>query len=378
MNFEHLIQNITTAQNTLQTHAIKSVNQMLVIRNWLTGYYIVEFEQKGEDRAAYGDKLLDCLSKELSEKKIKGMSSRSLRLYRQFYLTYQALFVAIKDKLAILQPPAGELQNLENNNIANWQPPAAKLHVADNENNTEKYQTDPFLMFRHFSFRHFAELLPIKEPLKRIFYEQQAIKGNWSARQLKRQINSLLLERIGLSKDKEGLLKNIKKQHDISEIEETLQDPYVFEFTGLKELPQYNEHDLETALLNKIEDFLLELGHGFCFEARQKRITIDNEHDRIDLVFYHRILKCHVLIDLKTTAFKQDFVGQMIYYLNYYRQNMMSNGDNPPVGLILCTHQNHVKVKYATAGLDQKLFVSKYMVELPKAEELKKIIKANL
>jgi len=157
-----------------------------------------------------------------------------------------------------------------------------------------------------------------------------------------------------------------------------LQDPYIFEFTGLKELPQYTEHELETALLDKIEDFLLELGHGFCFEARQKRITVDNEHDRIDLVFYHRILKCHILIDLKTVAFKQDFVGQMLYYLNYYKQNMMSEGDNPPVGIILCTDKNNVKVQYATAGLDKKLFVSKYMVELPKPEELQDIIQKNL
>lgn len=135
---------------------------------------------------------------------------------------------------------------------------------------------------------------------------------------------------------------------------------------------------METALLNKIEDFLIELGHGFCFEARQKRITVDNEHDRIDLVFYHRVLKCHILIDLKTIAFKPEFVGQMIFYLNYYKKNMMTEGDNPPIGLILCTFKNDIKVEYTTADLDHKLFVSKYMLELPKVEELKRWIEKNL
>jgi len=249
-----------------------------------------------------------------------------------------------------------------------------QLNSQNEKNDLSDYNTDPLILLQHFSFRHFVALISIKEPLKRIFYEQQAIKGNWNSTQLNRQIESLLLERIGLSKNKEALIEKIKTNKDISYIEETLQDPYIFEFTGFKELPEYSEHQLETALLNRIEDFLLELGHGFCFEARQKRITIDNEHDRIDLVFYHRILKCHVLIDLKTTAFKQDFVGQMIYYLNYFKKNMMTEYDNPPVGIILCTDKNDTKVEYATADLDHKLFISKYMIELPKEEELKQLI----
>jgi len=229
-------------------------------------------------------------------------------------------------------------------------------------------------LLQHFSFRHFTELIKIHDPLKRAYYEQEAIKGSWSARQLKRQIESLLIERVGLSKDKTALVAAISNQQAIENIEDTIKDPYILEFTGFKELPSYSEQDLESELLNKIQDFLMELGNGFCFEARQKRITVGNEHDRIDLVFYHRILKCHVLIDLKTRAFSHADTGQMNYYLNYFKDNMMEKGDNPPVGIILCTEKEHHKVKYAIAGLDNKLFVSKYLVELPTEEELLKLL----
>lgn len=231
------------------------------------------------------------------------------------------------------------------------------------------------MLLTHFSFTHFTELIKIDDPLKRAFYEKEAIKGNWSSRQLKRQIESLLLERIGLSKDKERLLKSVQDSNAIVSIEDTIKDPYILEFTGFKELPVYSENDLETELLNKIEDFLMELGNGFCFEARQKRITIGNEHDRIDLVFYQRILKCHVLIDLKSRAFSHADVGQMNYYLNYYKKNIMEKNDNLPVGVVLCTDKNETKVEYATDSLDNKLFISKYLVELPDKKELEALIR---
>ena len=237
--------------------------------------------------------------------------------------------------------------------------------------------TDSHILLQHFSFRHFTELIKIDDPIKRKFYEEQAIQGNWSARELKRQIDSLLIERVGLSTDKKTLLQEHQNKALQNSIEDTIKDPYIFEFTGFKELPAYSENDLETALLSKIQDFLLELGNGFCFEARQKRITIGNEHDRIDLVFYHRILKCHILIDLKVRDFKHSDVGQMNFYLNYYKDNVKAENDNPPVGIILCTKKESEKVKYATAGLDHKLFVSKYLVQLPKEEELLKLIKDN-
>jgi len=233
-------------------------------------------------------------------------------------------------------------------------------------------------LLNHFSFRHFTELLSISDANKRYFYEQETIKCHWNARQLGRQIETLCYERLWKSKQKHEMLAELPKGSFTDLVRQSLKDPMIFEFTGFKELPKYSENALETALRNKIEDFILELGHGFCFEARQKRITVDGENDRIDLVFYHRVLKCHVLIDLKIKKFRKEYVGQMIYYLNYYRENMMTDGDNPPVGIILCTDKNETKVKYATTGLDNSVFVSKYMLELPSEKDFEKLLKSEL
>lgn len=351
MKFDHLVTIIEQTSAGLRKQALTSVNQALVIRNWMIGYYLVEYEQKGEDRAKYGEKLLESIAKELKKKKIKGMSITNLRLSRQLFYMYpqihQSLPVEFKSEKPIIQPPS------------------------------EEFKTAPEDLLAHFSFTHFTELIKIDDPLKRAFYEKEAIKGNWSSRQLKRQIDSLLLERAGLSKDKERLLESVQQSKAMISIEETIKDPYILEFTGFKELPMYSENDLETELLNKIEEFLMELGNGFCFEARQKRITIGNEHDRIDLVFYQRILKCHVLIDLKIRAFSHADVGQMNYYLNYYKKNIMEDHDNLPVGIVLCTDKNETKVEYATDSLDNKLFVSKYLVELPAKKELEALIKQS-
>lgn len=365
MRFKQLIALIEQTNQGLQKKAISSINQLLVIRNWLIGFYIVEFEQNGDDRAKYGQRLLKTIAEELEKKKLKGLSFTNLKLFRLFYLTYPQIGQPVADQLKVqnIQLLAEQLGNQKG------QP------LADNSFQKSDLSLDSQILIQHFSFRHFTELIKIKEPLKRIFYEQQAIKGNWSSRQLKRQIESLLLERIGLSKDKEALLKSVQNNQAVVSIEDTIKDPYVLEFTGFKELPVYSENDLETSLLNKIQDFLIELGHGFCFEARQKRITIENEHDRVDLVFYHRIIKCHILIDLKVRAFSYADVGQMNFYLNYFKENIMEAGDNSPVGIILCTDKEETKVEYATAGLDNQLFVSKYLVELPSKEDFIKLLK---
>ena len=358
MLYNQLIDSIETTHHSLRKRAISSINQQLVIRNWLIGFYIVEFEQNGEDRAKYGDKLTLNISSDLTKKGMKGMSNRSIKDFRQFYKAYPQ----------ILQPLAAKLENL-----SIGQPLAAQLKIVEKE---ELHPTlNPEKLLSNFSFRHFSALMRIKEPLKRAFYEKEAIKGQWEARFLERQINSLLIERLGLSTDKEALLANIQAQ--IETIEDTIKDPYILEFTGFKELSKYSENDLETALLDKIQTFLQELGTGFCFEGRQKRITVDGEHDRIDLVFYHRILKCHILIDLKIRKFKHADSGQMNYYLNYYRNEVMQEGDNPPIGIILCTEKgSNTKVLYATSGLDNQIFVSKYQVELPKEEDLLRILES--
>lgn len=180
-----------------------------------------------------------------------------------------------------------------------------------------------------------------------------------------------------MSTNKEELVRKVHQQCDTVTIEDLLRDPYILEFTGLQERPEYSEHELETALLNHLQEFLLELGTGFCFEARQKRISIDNEHDRIDLVFYHRILRCHVLIDLKIRGFTHGDAGQMNFYLNYFKDNIMTEQDNPPVGIILCTEKNTTKVHYATGGLENDIFVSKYLIALPSEQELEAFIEQD-
>jgi predicted nuclease of restriction endonuclease-like (RecB) superfamily len=365
MEFTHLINQIADASLHLRKRALQSIDQLLVMRNWLIGFYIIEYEQLGTDRANYGDKLLEAIESDCKKQNLKGLSVTNLKLCRQFYQSYPAIGQPLADFLKISLPLADQFNNL-----------SIKSDIQQSTiliNSDVLLPIKPEILLKQFSFRHFTELIKVKDELKRLFYEKQAIKSNWSARELKRQIDSLLLERTGLSNNKEKLLASIKGE--LNQPEHIIKDPYILEFTGFKDLPIYSEDDLETELLNKIQSFLLELGNGFCFEARQKRITIGNEHDRIDLVFYNRILKCHVLIDLKVRAFSYTDVGQMNYYLNFYKQNMKEEGDNDPVGIVLCTQKEHEKVQYATAGIDNHLFVSKYMLALPTEEELLALVK---
>jgi predicted nuclease of restriction endonuclease-like (RecB) superfamily len=242
----------------------------------------------------------------------------------------------------------------------------------------DKTMVDPQLIISRLSFSHIIELIGVEDPLKRTFYEIEAIKGNWSVRQLKRQMGSLLYERTGLSTDKKGLIQDIHKKADPSTPEGIMRDPYVFEFVGLEPKEKFAESELEEALISHLQVFLLELGKGFCFEARQKRLTIDGDYYYVDLVFYHRILKCHVLIDLKTRKFHHTDAGKMNFYLNYYQDNEISDEDNPPVGIILCTDNKSSTVKYATGSLNNHLFVSRYQVQLPTVKELKEFIKRDI
>lgn len=351
MTLQNIISTIDNVHQTFQAKALQSVSINLTLRNFIIGYYIVEYEQNGSDRATYGSRLIENMAQKLSH--IKGMSSTALKLMRQFYLTYPQISQSVTDQFKI--------ENKISQSVTDQ-----SLFVP-----TEK-------LLRVCSFTHFIELIKIDDELKRVFYEIETIKGNWSVRELKRQVESLLYERIGLSKDKKSLLQSLENTKEVLTPLSIIKEPYILEFTGLETKERYNENDLETALLNHIEDFLLELGTGFCFEARQKRISIDNEHDRIDLVFYHRVLKCHVLVDLKVRAFSHTDVGQMNFYLNYYKNEISSKEDNPPIGIILCTEKNNVKVEYATAGLDENLFVSKYKIVLPTAKELEELVKEDL
>lgn len=225
------------------------------------------------------------------------------------------------------------------------------------------------------SWSHYAELLTISDELSRSFYEKQAVIEKWSFRELKRQVNSALFHRLALSKDQEGVLELSRKGHEIERPQDAIKDPYIFEFLELPQEDIVKERDLETKLINNLQKFLLELGKGFSFVARQFKITIDNEHLFIDLVFYHRILKCFVLIDLKTKKVKHQDIGQMNLYLNYFKEEENTEGDNEPIGIIIAADKHEFLVKYATGGLSNQIFVSKYQLYLPDQKQLERKVK---
>ena len=402
-NFEELIDNVYQTHCLLQQNAQKAININLTIRNWLIGCYIVEFEQNGEDRAKYGTRLLEEMVKSVKIRGIKGLNIRNLRSCRIFYNAYpqirqtlsaelqkmgnNALKILSFSVLQIQQTLSVEFVMEDNQENSIRQTLSAEFQVANNQGDTirrsptaeltEDYPIPSDVLISRLSFSHFLELIRKEDPLERLFYEVEAIKNNWSVRELERAMDTALYIRTGLSKDKEAIIRKFKNQKPVQNLE-VFRDPYVWEFFGLEERAAYSETELEQAILNHLQQFLIELGTGFCFEARQKRITFDNTHYRIDLVFYHRILKCHVLIDLKIGKFDHADAGQMNVYLNYYKENEQSDGDNPPIGLILCGDKRETLAKYATSGMDNQMFVSKYLVNLPDKKMLEEFIRREL
>lgn len=356
-NFESLATTIQQTNSFFLDKVHRQVNTALTLRNWIIGYYIVEYEQFGKDRADYGSGLFKAIAQRLIKMGVKSLQERNLYLCRDFYRAYPQILQTLSAKSYLVDFQYSEIM----------QTVSAKLPGSDISS------TDLNQLLNNLSFSHFIELLKTDSVTKRRFYEVQAIKNNWGVRDLKRAIDSLLFERTGLSTDKESVLEKHQSENDLKP-EDVFRNPYLLEFLGLEEKTSYSETDLEEAIITHLQNFLLEMGRGFCFEARQKRITFDNKHYRIDLVFYHRILKCHVLIDLKMGEFSHADAGQMNVYLNYYKENEIQQGDNSPVGIILCASKNETLVKYATTGLPQKVFVSKYMINLPTEKELKKII----
>lgn len=363
-NFNSLVSTIQETNFTLQQSASKAINRYLTIRNWLIGFHIVEFEQNGEDRARYGQRLIEELAKALDA---AGLSVRSLKLFRQFYFTYPQIGQTLSAQFKSM--PSVRLNDL----------PARldKVNNVINEQST-KFSIDAEMLLSRLSFSHLALLLPLKEPEKRAFYERQCIKSNWSVAELKRQINTLYYERSGISLDPEALAPSVEEHAKRPCITDIIKSPFTFEFLGLKAKDVVYENDLEQALVDNLEAFLIELGHGFCFEAKQKRIIIGDEYFFVDLVFYHRILKCHVLIELKTNEVRHEHIGQLKTYINYYKKEIMARDDNPPVGLLLVTDQNRALVEYAVADSDMQLFVSKYVVNLPSKEQLQNFIQNEL
>ena len=327
-DYNSLFDRVSTLIEKARRKAVKQINTIIVQTYWEIGRLIVEEEQKGEEKADYGTALIVELSKDLTKRYGKGFSKSNLFLMRKFYLTY---------------PP-------------------------------QKFQTvsGKFKNGQILSWSHYCELITIKDDLARSFYEIESIKNNWSVRGLKRQINSLLFERLALSKDKDKVMQLAQKGQVIEKPEDAIKDPYVLEFLGLPERSYYTESQLEQELINHLQEFILELGKGFTFFGRQKRITIDNEHYYVDLIFYHRMLRCLVLIDLKIGKLTHADVGQMNFYLNYIKAQETLEDENPPVGIILCTEPNRSKVfvEYALGGLSNTVFVSKYKLYLPTKREL--------
>ena len=371
MNFTLLLDSIKSTHLQLQDSAAKAVNKLLTVRNWLIGYYIVEYEQKGEDRAQYGEKLLEQLARNLNE---EGLSFRNLKLFRQFYVAYpqigQTVIAQFQGKIG--QTASAQLFISENRQIEIRQSATAKSFPLD-------LQVPPEKLISRLSFSHITLLLTVDDPLKRTFYEIETIKGNWSVRELKRQINSLYFERMGMSQDKEKLARLVKESVETpARPSDYIKNIYTFEFLGLPQIGLVEESDLEQAMLDHLQGFLLEMGHGFCLEGRQKRILIGDEYFFVDLVFYHRILKCHVLVELKVEEFNHINAGQLNTYLNYFKAEVMRPDDNPPVGILLVTNKNDALAQYATAGMDNSLFVSRYMVELPSKEQLENFIRKEL
>lgn len=361
MTFDQYISTLESVHQQLSDRAVQQINTSLTVRNWLIGHYIVEFELNGEDRAGYGQRLMEQTAARLS--KTKGMTIANLFTFRNLYLTYPWFSDYILTDLAslpILQTLSVKLTD-------------GTRGVTENTSLRLPART----LLTTLSFSHFVELLRLDSELKRRFYEAECISNGWSVRELARATTTLLFERTGLSTDKSGVISRIITG-ERGPAAERIRNPYVLEFLDLPEKAQYSENELEAAILNHIQTFLTELGRGFCFEARQRRVTFGNTHYRIDLVFYHRILKCHILIDLKMGRFDHGDAGQMNLYLNYYRENEMTEGDNPPVGLILCADKDDSLVRYATNGISNEMFVSKYKLQLPDQKALLDLIQNDM
>lgn len=379
-NLENISIQIENIHSYFNDYANRQVNYAYTLRNWLIGMYLFEIEQKGQNRAEYGDKLYKNIAERLKEKKIKGMSFIMLHNFKNFFQTYPSIIQSVNEQIhstknqeyIIIQSLIEQFNNERTNIIQSMigqldLKPKVKSIAVENPN----------LFISKISFTHILEFIKINDDLQRSFYEIQTIKNNWTVRQLQREINSLLYERIGLSSDKELLFDKLKND-TVSNFSEIIKSPYILEFLNIPEKSEFSENDLEQGIINHLQKFLIELGRGFCFEARQKRISFNNKHYRIDLVFYHRILKCHILIDLKIGEFDHSDAGQMNVYLNYFAENEMSEFDNPPIGIILCSQKDNALVHYATGGLSQEIFVSKYKLQLPTEEELRNLIENDV
>ncbi|MBR5982790.1 MAG: DUF1016 family protein [Bacteroidales bacterium] len=387
-SFNNLFDTVSGIDKAFADNTAKAINRNITARNWLIGYYIVNYEQNGSDRAKYGTKTLQKLAEKLNS---RSMSYRNLKLYRQFFLEFPTLAHPICDYITqefsneqntIGQSVIAQLENssieIRQTEIANSEKHLAPIRQSAIAQLGPELQIPADKLFSHLSYTHLSLIMSVDNPLARIFYELETMKGVWTVRELKRQIDTNYFERSGISSNPEKMSQYIQNKSEKTSLTETIKSPYVYEFLGLKDSEIIEEDELEQALIDHLEEFMLELGAGFCFEARQKRILVDDEYFYCDLVFYNRILKCHVLIDLKAVRLKYDDIAQMNLYLSYFKHNIMQPDDNPPVGILMCTEAGQELVKYTTEGIDDNLFVKKYRMGLPKETRLTQWLKNEI
>ena len=370
-SFGDLTSIIQTTHDAALSSTVKAINRMQTMRNWLIGYYIVEYEQHGKDRAEYGAKLLKKLEERVNR---KGMTRNTFQSARNFYRMYPQIIENFQINKGASMSCKSYMDTT--NKISDTE-------SIDNQSNgicptvSCKFQTSGKTIISKLSYSHMYEIMKVSDPLARYFYEQECIKCTWSVRELRRQISTNLYVRAGISANPDKLLSLPSVQgHDSAELQ--IRQPFTFEFLGLKAQDIVDEHDLEEALISHLQEFILELGKGFCFESRQKRIIIDDEYYYPDLVFYNRILHCGVIIELKNEEFSYENFGQLNAYVSHYRENEMQPDDNPPIGILLCTRKGKKMVEYALAGMDNQLFVSTYMLQLPDKKTLEEFLLKQL
>lgn len=365
-SFDHLSELVEQVHNSAYSSAVKAINRFATIRNYIIGYYIVEYEQNGSDRAKYGEKLLKRLAERVNK---RGINETLLKGARMFYNSYPQIreYLEGKSATALHQLAEGKSPTTSDESAIS----ATVLHKSEKSPTvSDEFVTPADLLISRLSYSHIVEIMTVEDPLARFFYETECIKCCWSIRELRRQISTNLYFRAGVSKKPELLLQRTEMNASPAL---TIKEPFSFEFLDLR--PEaFTETDLENALITHLQEFLLEMGKGFCFEARQKRMIIDDKYCFADLVFYNRVLHCNVIIELKDDEFRHADLGQLNAYVSYFRENEMNEGDNPPIGILLCTRKGEKMVEYALAGMDNKLFVSTYMLSLPDKATLEEFL----
>jgi len=377
-NYNNLISQIGDLLQQGRRQAAYAVNNILVQTYWQVGKYIVEFEQGGLEKSEYGSKLLDRLSKDLTVRYGKGFSRSNLMYMRKFYSVF-TIGVTLSHQLSNLQiEPISETvsHQLEKQSAL----PEICVTLSHKSSNTSMEQIGgtvshkfkkPVLSTK-LHWGHYYEILKADNPLEISFYTKQCEKENWSVRELRRQMKSMLFHRLALSKDKAGVLALAEKGAEIQKPEDIMREPFVFDFLGIPHQQQYLEGELEEKLIQNLESFLLELGKGFAFVKRQYRVPVGNRNFSVDLVFYNIILKCYVLIDLKRGEIEHSDIGQMNFYLNYFRKEVNVETDNRPIGIVLGAYKDRIMVEYALDNITNQLFVSKYQLFLPAKEDLER------